>query len=235
VVCLTQLLHRFFKPKLSSYYAGQKKDGTVLEIFEIQCDRPANRDHFNPKHGIPAVTFTILCDPSGYIALVTKTYPGKTHDRKVFHEDEINKKLIEEYFEHMTKMHENGNSDQEFWRLSFGGDKGYYAIPVPEGWYLYITVSGNQHDTSENTKDWDFEIGALDSVQGFNIVDPNEHNLQRPDGKLAEFRSIVERTIGDVKKWRILSNMEYVSDYLNNDLDDVITILCALTNWNRDQ
>lgn len=69
--------------------------------------------------------------------------------------------------------------------LAIGGDKAYPHMTVPKGWHKYITKSG--------------EVPGEKS-------DPVLHFTPQ----IAKHRAVVERTIGKIKEWHILTRKQYL-------------------------
>ena len=71
-------------------------------------------------------------------------------------------------------------------QLAIGGDKAYPYMTVPRNWHKYITKSGE--------------------LPGAN-PDPTLHFTP----EIAKHRAVVERTIGKIKDWLILTRKHYLS------------------------
>lgn len=210
-------------------------DGTVLEMHTPEI-LSMKRGFYNPKHKIASHTFTILVTEDGKIVNVTKTYPGNTHDRKMFFKEKLGEQLIEAYGEEMSKK-ERGEVGA--WNLAVGGDKGYPGIMFPADWTLYITKSG---ETSGEPGDWDdtTKIDETDKFRRYVDFDEVEHSFKiwktttanghYYNGALAVFRSVVERTFAWVKDWAALSNLYFTSGSPET-LELGIDAICALVNY----
>lgn len=92
--------------------------------------------------------------------------------------------------------------------LAIGGDKAYPNIDVPPGFELYITKSGE--DAHGSKKPW-----------------------VKFSPTIAKYRSVVERSIGQIKSWRILSSKPYMSRIPWAFMRKLLLIICALCNFNR--
>ena len=92
--------------------------------------------------------------------------------------------------------------------FAIGGDKAYPGLERPDGWKSIVTM------TAEVEED-----GMKDKVDFFR------------DSGIARFRAVVERTICAVKKWRILRNESFLTKIDGNELNELLLVICALTNY----
>lgn len=193
-------------------------DGTVLPCLKSSI--PAlNRAHWNFKHQFTGKNFTIVITQDGGIVCASNTTPGKTHDRVAWNESNILGKLCQVYGD-VVKSIENGELSKNI-RLAIGGDKGYPGIVIPRGWTLHITGKVTRVNwTDHKNAHYDPNL----------FYCPKEDKIVF-DNRLAEFRSEVERTFGDLKQYELLVNPTFVWDHYE-ELDDCIQVVCALHNYN---
>jgi hypothetical protein len=218
-------------------------DGTVLQIYRSDMLH-INRDHWNPKHKIVSITFTILITPDGKIVFASEPYPGKTHDRKVWYQSGINQQLVETYGILMEKLRRQENVPT----LAIGGDKGYIGLIMPQLWKLYITKSAKKVDSEEKANSWDDVKSPSSETKNltvpltssdkspsstFQIGKVSQEMQSYPTG-LAQFRSMVERTIAEVKDFNLLENRSFTTDYMSGQVTRVIQLACALVNFNKE-
>jgi hypothetical protein len=102
-------------------------------------------------------------------------------------------------------------SHTEQFKFALGGDKAYPMLekPYPE-WLNVVTMTADEE--VENARD------GVDYSR-----DPN----------IAPHRAVVERTIGAIKKWRVLKNIHLISRLDFIELDLLLITLCALTNYQQ--
>lgn len=89
-------------------------------------------------------------------------------------------------------------------QFAVGGDKAYPNMTVPEGWHKYITKSGK--------------------VPG---AKPDPALRFTPD--IAKHRAVVERTIGKLKDWLVLTRKTYIS-HDKHRLAKILFIVANLVN-----
>lgn len=89
---------------------------------------------------------------------------------------------------------------------SIGGDKAFPRVKIPDHWKLHTTrIKASKAD--------------LKDIKC--VVDPN----------LAPHRSVVERSIGRLKRWKIWNNQSFLSVQSFSFLSDLLLITAALTNY----
>ena len=105
----------------------------------------------------------------------------------------------------------NEGASKEF-TPAIGGDKAFPCIELPDYpglpglFHLFTTQTGE----SERDKN-----------------DPFRHS----DPGIAAHRSVVERSIGIIKKWLILSHTDFISKQSQSDLTLLLRFLAALSNY----
>lgn len=216
-------------------------DGTVIRIYSYSIP-VLRRMSWNPKHKFASKTFTILVSADGGIVFVTPVTMGKVHDRDAWNMSGVSRKLIEAYVEQMREI--RGGADIS---LAICGDKGYPDIAVPELWKLYLTKSAEKEAIQGGELrmfvDWD-ENAELPPQPQFlpellenNIFGPlPEFGFTKPgidgaflDGKVAKWRSVVERVFASIKDFLILSCPDFTT-WQDQNLEDVIFTVCAIIN-----
>ena len=96
----------------------------------------------------------------------------------------------------------------EGYSYAIGGDKAYPGLQRPDGWKSYVTMTAEE-----------VEGGIRDQVHFFR------------DAGIARFRAVVERAIGAVKKWRLLENEAFLTKVRVKELEEILLVICALTNY----
>ena len=88
--------------------------------------------------------------------------------------------------------------------FAIGGDKAYPNMTVPTGWSKYITKSG-EAESVKKTRELHFTP------------------------EIAKHRAVVERTIGKLKDWQILSQKHYLG-ISPNRVEKIVYILANLAS-----
>lgn len=166
--CHPQNLQEAYK-KVLFYFV----DGTVVGVGE-SGDPDVNRDTWNTKHQIHAFAFFVLVAPNGRIVYLSDVYFGNVHDKTAWEESTVLRLLKQKYSVLPNDL-----------TFAIGGDKAYPHMTVPDGWFKYITKSGEKE------------------------VQSKLPNL-RLDAEIAKFRAVVERAIGKLKDYQVLHNPYYL-------------------------
>lgn len=151
-----------------------------------------------------------MVDPAGHIVYLSKLDIGHKHDATHFNESDAVESLENAYGE------EDGN-----WTFCLAGDKAYPNIDLPEDWELYVTMTADEPNPAQE----------LNNRKANVMDDQNRHRSP----EIAKWRSVVERAIGAIKKWQILSNLDFMSKVDGELLQKLLTVICALVNWERSQ
>lgn len=131
--------------------------------------------------------------------------------------------------------------------LCIGGDKAYPNIVLPDSWHLYVTMSAEDPNVCNN-------ISITMCKYNLLVHDILKLTFQNDNGKpkskktknpnigvrhrspeIAKWRAVVERSIGAIKKWKILECEHYLSRVKGTNLQKLLTVICALVNWERTQ
>jgi hypothetical protein len=152
----------------------------------------------------------VIVDPFGHIVFLSKLDIGHKHDATHFNESNA-VELMEDFYEL--------DDDLTF---CLGGDKAYPNIDLPDGWELYVTMTAEEPNLEEQPKS--------NRKKNENVMDVDERH-RSPE--IAKWRSVVERTIGAIKRWQILSNVDFMSKVDGELLQKLLTVICALVNWER--
>lgn len=89
-------------------------------------------------------------------------------------------------------------------QFAVGGDKAYPNMTVPKGWHKYITKSGEK-EASEKSTQLHFSP------------------------EIAKHRAVVERTIGKIKDWLILTRKYYLG-FEKARVEKIVFIIANLVN-----
>lgn len=89
-------------------------------------------------------------------------------------------------------------------QLAVGGDKAYPNMTVPQHWHKYITKSGEAEATKKS---------------------PQLHFTP----EIAKYRAVVERTIGKIKDWLVLTRKFYLG-FEKARVEKIVYIICNLVN-----
>lgn len=233
-------------------------DGTVIEIWNPK-DVKKYRENFNSKHGHTAMSFFVVCTPDGCIVYLSKFDTGSTHDSTAWNTalawppitiqdgkcvDRPDRKLFVKQLEEVygeglpeaKKVDRSVVERESNPTFSIGGDKAYPFIHLPSGWSLFVTMTAGEERAISDASDAVAEtekIYADKGVSAPNFVhsisdDPRRHR----DPRLAKSRAVVERVIGSMKEWKILSNISWVSSQSYGLIWKALVIIAALHNYN---
>jgi hypothetical protein len=153
----------------------------------------------------------VIVDPYGQIVFLSNLDIGHKHDATHFNESNAVQELQDFY-----------DIDDD-WTFCLGGDKAYPNIDLPDDWELYVTMTADEPMSSE-------EASSKRKKNG-NVMDADERH-RSPE--IARWRSVVERSIGAIKRWQILANVDYLSKIDGALLHKLLTVICALVNWERE-
>lgn len=196
-------------------YISKKKlllfiDGTSANIRKPQL-HSAGRDTYVHYKRHNAWRYFIVCLPSGEIVYLSDLWMGKNDDTKCYTESKL-KELLEKEYEGVNK---------EGHTLCIGGDKGYVFIIPPDGWELILTQTAKK------------EMSGSDQTEIPSGGDP--HNIlqysRTLDTDLAKPRSVIERSIGLLKRYRKLSGGQMRLNQSEILLCSMIVIAVAVANY----
>ena len=135
---------------------------------------------------------------------------GHKHDATHFNESNAVEMLEEAY------------EITDDWKFCLAGDKAYPNVDLPEDWELFVTMTAEEpNPTEEMTSSRKKKPQTMDSSD------------RHRSPEIAKWRSVVERAIGAIKKWQILANLDYMSKVDGKVLKHLLTVICALVNWER--
>lgn len=184
-------------------------DGTVVKIWAPEDSKTA-RAFYNQKHGYHAYVFFIVVTADGKIVYISDVRSGTEHDKTHWNESDAPDQLEQLYC---------GGWNGKI--LSIGGDKAYRGIRRPIGWENRVTKSAEEEEKNENENE-------------------NEQTVKKnkewwcdyiKDVKIARHRAVVERTIGAMKKWLILTNEPLISRVTVEEMRSLLVLIAALTNY----
>jgi hypothetical protein len=206
-------------------------DGTVLKIWSPK-DAKCRRIHYSNKHGCCVWVFFIVVDPMGHIVYLSNVEAGHKHDATHWNECNVAKSL-EEFYE---------DKEHDKWKLSLGGDKAYPRIELPKDWDLYVTMTAEEDNTkgdkdnhmvldtnNDNVNDMGSEK-THDDMSDHDVSNDNRHRTP----EIAKWRAVVERSIGSIKRWKILDNVAFLSRVKGPNLRKLLCVVCALVNHERE-
>jgi hypothetical protein len=189
-------------------------DGTPLETWSF-TDPEIAREGFNMKHQMAAVSLWIMCSPNGRIVRTSNIETGNKHDASAWDESGVVEELESCYptplYVAPNKIVRSMNSrktvtvKRNAYRPGLNLDKAYPNINIPDGWEIFLT-----------------KTAAPDLVP-----DPRRHL----DPTVAKWRSVVERVIHQIKKWKLLDNIAFVSQCDIAYLGTIVKCIAALVNW----
>jgi len=202
-------------------------DGTVLKVW-TPVQPKVRRNMFNSKHGYCAWVFFIVVDPSGHIVYLSDVDIGHTHDATHWNGSDAVKLLTDTYSNVMKKSKKT--------LFCMGGDKAYPNMNLPENWHLFVTMTAEDTPTTESTtsnktKKSTNNASTTTSSNKSMLIGNSTNRHRSPE--IARWRCVVERSIGAIKKWKILENIPYLSHVETSQLQKLLTVICALVNWER--
>ena len=162
-------------------------DGTVVKVWSPK-DMKSARTLYNAKHGYHAYSFFVVVRPDGHICYISKCLGGSEHDATHWNHSDV--------FDHLQMLYSHEIQGKQY---SIGGDKAYKGIRRPENWQNHVTLTALTEE--EESDDEDNEDMNVSWWKGNFIADP----------RIAPFRAVVERTIGAMKRWQILTNEPLLS------------------------
>lgn len=198
-------------------------DGTPIEIFS-----PSNvglkQNMWNPKHGMPAFCFSAMCDLKGFVRWFSDITPGKTNDATAWNESLVAEKLHAKY-SHLFRVYPH-------LKFAICGDKAYPCIELPDGMTIYVTKSAEETITIEE--------GAAPISRQSSSTTPKVSKHPQVNrstyanrvlcSKVAQYRSIIERTFKRIKCWQLLKSRHQMSgDPIR--LQKLIKCIVGLENW----
>jgi hypothetical protein len=143
---------------------------------------------------------------------VSSVVLGSVHDKTAFDKSDTVDELARKY-PSPTVTHAGVT-----YQLAIGADKAYPRMKKPQDWHLHVTK------TAEGTKEIDDdgqEVGP--PAKNANLVNVFF------DEKIAEFRSVVERTFGRMKKWRVLESPRHLM--YEKKCEKIAQLIAAIVNW----
>ena len=196
------------KGKGSEKYHNEKKlifilDGTSLPVYKPNNHAFANRGwwvHHKKHH---AWRYFVCVTLSGKIVWVSNLYMGNEKDATIYKASGLREILSELY----------PSEYWDGWKLVVGGDKGYAFIIPPDGWELLLTKSAENETQSDNESS-----------------NENVDFICNLDVDFAIPRSVVERTIGLLKRWRKLSCGSIYVKSGDEFYHNLIIIACSFAN-----
>jgi hypothetical protein len=186
-------------------------DGTTLPICEPADKQVAKNLWVSYKHEY-GWRYLVAVAPSGWIMFVSPIDEGKTLDSEQYSKSNL-KGLLEQKYPL--------DSSQKYVLV---GDKGYiYSVP-PAGWDLLLTKSGE----AELRASLDGQTSR--PAEG----DPGASGqfLRRFEAEIAPTRSVVERSIASIKRWKRLKQ-PCQSTFRQADklLENLVMISAAYSNY----
>lgn len=170
-------------------------DGTSLPIRQPSNHRGSRATYVSyKKHN--AYRYFIVTTLNGEIVYLSQFAPGRATDSKMYEESTL-KRDLEKHYDIESILSEGITRG-----FALGGDKGYATCKPPSGWELLITKSGINELRSPTN-------------QMYPEIDDGEEPMPLPETvpwkrtfttTWAEPRSVVEISVGIVKRWKKLSN-----------------------------
>lgn len=208
-------------------------DGTVIPIFK-PTNGEIQKEAFNKKHAMHALSFSILCTTSGKIVWVSDCDLGNMHDTTAWSTSRCAYELHEKYRNIASVAEKSASCPQ----LVISGDQAYRKILLPKGWIARITVSGStETPTQETTESTSVEQNADALPTPHANLDTSREPVFIPDERsskldplIARWRSIVERAFARMKSWEFF-NCRHLTSRNVASVQQIPKIVAALCNW----
>ena len=226
-------------------------DGTLIKGFKPSDAAVANA-LYNSKHGAHGWQIFVLVSQMGRIAYLSSVEGGKVHDKTHWEIDGVSDQLYSHYS--ALRFYDKGELKIRGvrYRCAVGGDKAYKRLQLPEGWKLFITKSGENHDVDAEQRAHDRGVPYSQKSLGRNgngaegikkkkgkekckekklqketesgtplNTDMDEMQIFSPE--IARFRSVVERVMKAMKRWRVLDKCDVLSAKNIEDMSSVFS------------
>ena len=196
-------------------YQLQKKlllflDGTSAIIRKPHLHAAGHETYVHYKmHN--AWRYFVACLPTGEIVFLSNLWMGKSDDTKCYGESGLRELLEEEY----------GGVDKKGYTLCLGGDKGYVFIVPPDEWELLLTQSAEKEKGGSLQTEVPVGGDPYNSLQYTRIMDT----------ELAKPRSVIERSIGLIKRFKKVYGEQIRLNQGNLFLRYMIVIAVSFANY----
>jgi len=161
---------------------------------------------------------------------------GKPESAKNLHIDERFSEVMEKEQEEVEVVGEERIFCEDDYTFAIGGDKAYPHISLVDGWSLFVTMTAGSDDAIKEAESATASSAEVMSQQGLDIpnfihnINDNKQHHRHP--KIARPRSVVERVIGAMKSYQILTNITFISKQKTYTVFKLIVIVAALCNYN---
>tara|TARA_R110002050_G_scaffold137528_1_gene261133 strand:- start:108 stop:1463 length:1356 start_codon:yes stop_codon:yes gene_type:complete len=224
-------------------------DGTLLKGLK-PFDASVANTLFNSKHAAHGWQVFVIVSQMGRIVYLSSVEGGKLHDKTHWQRDGVPDVLYSYYNE--LKSYNSGEVtlSGRTYQCAIGGDKAYKCLQLPEGWKLFVTKSGENHDVDEEQRAHDRGVSYSGKGGKKDKKKKKKKNKKKKTlppvtekgtpltvdmevsqefcPKIAKYRSVVERVMAALKRWHILTTPELLS---GNTVEDIIFVVACLTNY----
>jgi hypothetical protein len=221
-------------------------DGTVVQVF-APLDPGISKSLFNSKHGITSWQFFVIVTLTGRIVYFSAVEAGKMHDKTHWEKEKVGEHLFDHFSQLSSYSKGKVRFDKKWYTCSVSGDKAYKALVLPDGWHLFITKSGENHDVeieqfahdegitievATERKRKEREEAGVEKRKKRKLLEGVESNTEEEehyDPLVARYRCVVERVMIALKRWKVLTSQYHMSGY---EKASMIMECCAgLTNY----
>ena len=185
-------------------------DGTSLNVFAPSKHAHLQRSFWVSYKKHHAWRYFICTTTSGEIVWISNLYLGCENDGSMYQASGL-KDLLENNYP---------TDNWDGWQLVLGGDKGYVFIIPPDGWELLLTQSAEKEKKGSKQTFLPEEGDPHDKFEYKRVLDTD----------FAIPRSVVERTICLIKRWRYLSCGLIRVNQGDTFLQDLIHIASSYAN-----
>ena len=198
-------------------------DGTPVEIFS-----PSNvglkQIMWNSKHAMSAFCFSAMCDLNGVVRWYSGIVGGKINDATCWNESRVAENL-KTFYGPLFAMYPH-------LKFAICGDKAYPCIELPNGMFIFVTKSAEETIANEEAEPAPHRPPShtpskVSTDPGVNRSNEDNRVLCP---KVAQYRSVIERTFKRIKAWQLLKSRSQMSGDPTR-LDKIIKVIIALENW----
>jgi len=184
-------------------------DGTIVRRNDSRS-RSVSRLLWNDKHKAKCWSFFISVYGNGRINFVSRTDAGTLHDATALRRSGFLHRFSK-FCDKFRGIRRHIQVGKKRFKVGIGADKGYRGIQAPPGIRFVVTKTGaKQADEHGSGK-------------------PNAKNEFNP--AVARFRSVVERTIGAMKQFKILRTYSHLRRLSRSRR--IVRVVANLTNVSK--
>ena len=124
-------------------------------------------------------------------------------------------------------------------KLGIGGDKAYPHIRIPKDWELFVTMTAAEKEAIKEAEQASIDSNELFAQRNLDQIEYvhniNEDVKRHRCPKIAKSRSVVERVIGAMKDYRLLTSVSFISKESGKHVYMLVVVVAALCNYNLEK